>query len=118
MLAGCVLLGTEGANFHPGPPDGPDFDGLVSFMVLKEELAGGGANVTHPDVEQPIPVGFLFAEARKALGQPDMDALHLFIQPEDEGKWAVSGGGFVMPPIGNSVSSLSLLGLNREMPES
>ena len=118
MLAGCALLTTEGVNFHPGPPDGPDFDGLVSFMVLKEELAGRGANVEHPDIEQPIPVAFLFAEARNALGIPDMDGLHLFIQPEDEGKWAVSGGGFIMPTMGNSVSSLSLLGMNRETPES
>jgi hypothetical protein len=117
MLAGCVLLTTEGCNFHPGPPDGPDFDGLVSFMVLKEALAGTGAFVNHPDVEEPIPVAFLFIEARKALGTPDMEGLHLFIQPEDEGKWAVSGGGFVMPTSGKSVNSLSLLGLNRETPE-
>ena len=118
MLTGCALLTTEGVNFHPGPPEGPDFDGLVSFMVLKEELAGRGAYVQHPDIEQPIPIAFLFIEARKSLNSPKLDGLHLFIQPEDEKKWAVSGGGFVMPQMGSSISSLSLLGLNRETPES
>jgi hypothetical protein len=109
MLTGCVLLDSEGARFHPGPPTGPNFEGLVSFMLLEEQLAGGGAYVVHPDVERHIPVALLFQEARKELDQPNMSGLHLFIRLEDEGKWTLKGNQFVLPST--LLGGLALTGL-------
>ena len=91
LVAACVMLTPNGLLFHPGPPEGEEFEGLTPLATIVEESAGTGANLRHPDVPFPLPVGFVFHECRKHFKRDDINTLNLFVEDGEEERWSLEG---------------------------
>jgi hypothetical protein len=93
LLAACVLLRRNGFSFHPGPPEGPEFEGLARLCYAEQTRAGSSTDaVFHRPTRKGIHLTNLFTAAREAVS-PRVSILDIFVHKAERDNWFLVGPG-------------------------